>query len=45
MEARDRLRAQAKQEGMRTLRQSGIQAILDGLTTMEEVIRETLSFG
>ncbi|MBI4566947.1 MAG: Flp pilus assembly complex ATPase component TadA [Planctomycetes bacterium] len=41
----DRLRAQAKQEGMRTLRQSGIQAILDGITTMEEVIRETLSFG
>jgi type IV pilus assembly protein PilB len=35
------LRAQARREGMRTLRESGLLAIFDGLTTVEEVIRET----
>jgi len=36
------LREAAKEKGMRTLRQSGILAIYDGLTTIEEVIRETV---
>jgi hypothetical protein len=27
---------------MRTLRQSGLFAIFDGITTIEEVVRETL---
>jgi type IV pilus assembly protein PilB len=35
------LREQARREGMRTLRESGLLAIFDGLTTVEEVIRET----
>ncbi len=36
------LRETAIQEGMRTLRQSGLAAIYDGVTTIEEVVRETL---
>jgi len=36
------LRAEARKRGMRTLRQSGLLAIYDGLTTIDEVIRETL---
>ena len=36
-----RLREHAISEGMRTLRQSGLLAIFDGLTSVEEVIRET----
>ncbi|MPY90538.1 MAG: type II secretion system protein GspE [Luteitalea sp.] len=36
-----RLRAQAIHEGMQTLRQSGLQKVRDGLTTIEEVVRET----
>jgi type IV pilus assembly protein PilB len=36
------LRAAAIAEGMRTLRQSGQLAVLDGTTTIEEVLRETL---
>ena len=38
------LRAEAQAAGMRTLRESGILKIFDGLTTIEEVVRETLSF-
>jgi type IV pilus assembly protein PilB len=38
----DTLRVQARREGMRTLRESGLLAIFDGLTTVEEVLRETL---
>jgi len=38
------LRAEAQATGMRTLRESGILKIFDGLTTIEEVVRETLSF-
>jgi type IV pilus assembly protein PilB len=38
------LRAEAQAGGMRTLRESGILKIFDGLTTIEEVVRETLSF-
>jgi type IV pilus assembly protein PilB len=36
------LRAEALKRGMRTLRQSGLLALFDGLTTIEEVARETL---
>ena len=35
------LRAMALRAGMRTLRTSGIQAVLAGKTTIEEVLRET----
>ncbi len=37
-----RLREQARKEGMRSLRDSGLLAIFDGLTTVEEVLRETM---
>ena len=36
------LRIEAKKRGMRTLRQSGLLAIYDGVTTIEEVVRETI---
>ena len=36
------LRRQARKEGMRTLRESGILAIFDGVTTIEEVVKETI---
>ncbi len=36
------LRAEAKKRGLRTLRQSGLLALYDGLTTIEEVVRGTL---
>jgi type IV pilus assembly protein PilB len=36
------LRAESKKRGMRTLRQSGLLAIYDGVTTIEEVVRETI---
>ena len=38
------LRAEAAATGMRSLRDAGILKIFDGLTTIEEVVRETLSF-
>jgi type IV pilus assembly protein PilB len=37
----DALKDQARRGGMRTLRESGLLAIFDGVTTVEEVIRET----
>lgn len=37
------LKKQAKAEGMVTLREAGIQKIKDGLTTPEEVFRETVA--
>ena len=37
------LRAEAKKRGMRTLRTGGLMAIYDGITTIEEVVRETLT--
>ena len=37
------LRAEALKRGMRTLRQSGLMGIFDGLTTIDEVVRETLA--
>ncbi len=39
----DELRAQGRREGMRTLRESGLMAIFDGVTTVEEVIRESMA--
>ncbi|MHC4252714.1 MAG: GspE/PulE family protein [Planctomycetota bacterium] len=40
----DVVRAEAVAAGMRTLRDSGILKIFDGITTIEEVVRETLAF-
>jgi type IV pilus assembly protein PilB len=37
------LRVESKKRGMRTLRQSGLMAIYDGITTIEEVVRETIT--
>jgi len=36
------LKARAMEEGMITLRRSGLEKVRDGLTTMEEVVRETV---
>lgn len=36
------LRMEARKRGMRTLRLSGLMAIYDGITTIEEVVRETI---
>jgi type IV pilus assembly protein PilB len=36
------LRQEAIKRGMRTLRESGLAAIFDGVTTIEEVVKETL---
>jgi type IV pilus assembly protein PilB len=36
------LRLEAKKRGMRTLRQCGLLAIFDGVTTIEEVVKETI---
>jgi len=37
------LRVEARKRGMRSLRQTGLLAIYDGLTTIDEVVRETLT--
>ncbi len=36
------LRLESKKRGMRTLRESGLLSIYDGVTTIEEVVRETI---
>ncbi len=36
------IRVECKKRGMRTLRESGLMAIYDGVTTIEEVVRETI---
>ena len=36
------IRERARADGMRTLRESGLLAIYDGITTVEEVLRETI---
>jgi type IV pilus assembly protein PilB len=36
------LRDYARRRGMRSLRESGMLSIYDGLTTIDEVVRETL---
>jgi type IV pilus assembly protein PilB len=38
----DVLRAAARKQGMITLRESGLEAIFNGVTTIEEVVRETV---
>jgi len=35
------IKQRAMEKGMRTIRQDGLQAIFDGLTTVEEVIKYT----
>ena len=37
-----KLRAEAKKRGLRTLRESGLLAIFEGITSIEEVVRETI---
>jgi len=37
------LRTEARKRGMRTLRESGLMAIYDGQTTIDEVVRETMT--
>ena len=37
------LREAARKSGMRTLRENGLAVVYDGLTTIEEVARETLA--
>jgi type IV pilus assembly protein PilB len=39
------LRTAAKEDGMRTLRDSGLFHIYDGITTIEEVVKETIAAG
>lgn len=41
----EQIRHLAREQGMRTLRESGLLAIFDGHTTIEEVVRETLFAG
>jgi type IV pilus assembly protein PilB len=36
------IRQEARKRGMRTLRESGLLAIYDGQTTIDEVVRETM---
>ena len=36
------LRAEARKRGMRTLRQSGLMALYDGMTTIDEIVKETM---
>ena len=36
------LRAECRKRGMRTLRESGLMSLYDGVTTIEEVVRETV---
>ena len=38
----DQLRDACRKMGMTTLRESGLRAIADGVTTIEEVVRETV---
>ncbi len=40
--ATDAIRSAAKEQGMRSLRDSGLLSIFDGVTTVEEVLRETM---
>ncbi len=38
----DEMRTQARSQGMTTLRESGLKLIFDGVTTIDEVVRETI---
>ncbi len=37
------VRQRAREAGMRTLRESGLRVVLEGITSLEEVMRETMS--
>jgi type IV pilus assembly protein PilB len=37
------LRKEARKRGMRTLREAGLLTLFDGVTTIEEIVKETLS--
>ena len=37
------LRKESRKRGMRPLRESGLLTLFDGVTTIEEVVRETLA--
>ena len=37
-----RLHAQARRDGMRTMREDGIRKVLAGLTTIEEIVAVTV---
>lgn len=39
------IRGKARAEGMRTLREAGTVKVLEGMTTVEEVLRETQDYG
>jgi len=39
------IREEAKKRGMRTLRDGGLMAVYDGITTIEEVIMATVTEG
>jgi type IV pilus assembly protein PilB len=39
----DQLRQCCKKQGMQTLRESGMRALFEGKTTIEEVVRETIT--
>jgi type IV pilus assembly protein PilB len=39
----DQLREYGKTRGMRTLREDGLRKLFDGMTTLEEVVRETVT--
>ena len=41
----DEIRRTAREQGLRVLRESGLLAIYDGVTTIDEVVRETLFAG
>ena len=38
----DEIRDVARNQGMTTLRESGLKLIFDGVTTIDEVVRETV---
>jgi len=38
----DELRKHCRQQGMETLREAGLKALFSGMTTIEEVVRETV---
>jgi type IV pilus assembly protein PilB len=39
----DEIRNYARTQGMTTLREAGLKLIFDGITTIDEVVRETIS--
>ena len=42
MEVTDEIRDVARNQGMTTLREAGLKLIFDGLTTIDEIVRETV---